>query len=297
MSTDHAWREWGERDPYFAVITDPGFRRDALDERALDRFFGMGEHHAKYVLDLARRHVDPRFAPRRILDFGCGVGRVLLPFAAHAELAVGVDISPAMLAEARLNAERRGVANVELLQSDDSLSLLQGQFDLVHSAIVFQHIDVQRGRRLFQRLLDVLAPGGIGAIQITYGKSRFPENYGLPPAPPPTVAPPPAPPAAAMVEVDVDGMPKSNGGWFARWRGVGAEVQREATTVPVPTVEAPAKAPTPPGVDPEMQMNPYSLSELAFMMQRAGVQKFFTTFTDHGGELGVFLFFQRPTKA
>jgi hypothetical protein len=45
--------------------------------------------------------------------------------------------------------------------------------------------------------------------------------------------------------------------------------------------------------DPQMLMNPYNLSEIAFLMQSSGVNKFDAEFTDHGGELGVFLFFRR----
>lgn len=268
MSTDRAWMEWGERDPYFAVITMPEFRKGSLDETARERFFEMGERHARYVIDMARLHVSADFKPRRVLDFGCGVGRVLLPLAKHAESAVGVDISPAMLEEAKLNAARWALPNVRLLQSDDSLSLVDGEFDLVHSAIVFQHIDVPRGRRLFQRLLELLAPGGIAAIQITYGKSKYADSFGVPP---------PEPSALDLPALDPV-QPKS---WFARWRGRSVDASAE-------------RAVTPPGRDPEMQMNPYSLSELAFMMQGAGIQKFHASFTDHGGELGVFMFFQRP---
>ena len=46
-------------------------------------------------------------------------------------------------------------------------------------------------------------------------------------------------------------------------------------------------------VDPEMQMNSYSLNELLFMVQSAGARELHATFTDHGGELGVFLYFRR----
>ena len=49
--------------------------------------------------------------------------------------------------------------------------------------------------------------------------------------------------------------------------------------------------------DPEMQMNPYQLSELAFLLQSAGIPGFQAQFTDHGGELGVFLFFKKPAAA
>ena len=43
-----------------------------------------------------------------------------------------------------------------------------------------------------------------------------------------------------------------------------------------------------------MQMNYYNLSELMFILQRAGVQQVHTEMTDHGGALGAFLYFQKP---
>ena len=34
MSTDRAWNEWGEKDPYFGVLTDDKFRRRNLTDEA-----------------------------------------------------------------------------------------------------------------------------------------------------------------------------------------------------------------------------------------------------------------------
>src|SRR5258708_37829538 len=85
MSTDVAWEEWGRRDPYFGVITDPKFRRGGLNEDAKREFFGDGETLVKYLFATIQRHIDPQFAPKNILDFGCGVGRLLVPFARLAE--------------------------------------------------------------------------------------------------------------------------------------------------------------------------------------------------------------------
>jgi hypothetical protein len=48
------------------------------------------------------------------------------------------------------------------------------------------------------------------------------------------------------------------------------------------------------GVDPVMQMNPYNMNSILFLMQENRVARFYADFTDHGGELGIFLFFQRP---
>lgn len=241
MTTDAAWEEWGRRDPYFGVITNPKFRRVGMDEEAKREFFSDGESLAHYVLSTIKSHIDSQFAPRTVLDFGCGVGRLLVPFARVAEEVVGVDVSPSMLEEARRNCDERQLSNVRLLLSDDHLSSLNGTFDLIYSFIVFQHIPVNRGRSLFGKLLRHLRPGGVGAIHLTYSKTRFASTHG--------VAPPQTPPPATTPR-----------------------------TIPV-------------GADPEMQMNPYNMNEILFLMQCQGVQRIYIEFSDHGGELGVFIFF------
>lgn len=239
MNSDLDWIRWGERDPYFAVITDPRYRSDRLTEDARRDFFETGRWHARHVLEACKRMLGASFAPQRALDFGCGVGRVALPLAGLVEQVTAIDVSPAMLEEGRRNARAQGIGNIEWQLSDDTLSAVQGVFDLVHSCITFQHIDIVRGRVLFGRLLELLAPGGAGAIQITYAKSRHADSFGQPP---------------------------------------------QATLQPPRSVQ---------GADPAMQMNAYNLGELAFVMQTAGIRRFQAEFTDHGGELGVFLYFGR----
>jgi len=149
MSTDIAWEEWGRRDPYFGVITNPKFRRSELNDHSKREFFESGQSHAHGVLTTIRRFIDPGFAPRTVLDFGCGVGRLLIPFAKVADEVVGLDVSPSMLKEARRNCDEHGLSNIRLLDSDDSLSTVTGTFDLIHSCIVFQHIPPERGRAIF----------------------------------------------------------------------------------------------------------------------------------------------------
>jgi 2-polyprenyl-3-methyl-5-hydroxy-6-metoxy-1,4-benzoquinol methylase len=251
MSTDLAWEEWGRRDPYFGVITDPKFRRSEMDGYIKREFFQSGESHAHGVLNTIRRYVDPGFTPRTVLDFGCGVGRLLIPFAKIVDEVVGLDVSPSMLREARRNCDEHGLRNVRLLDSDDSLSTLTGSFDLIHSCIVFQHIPAERGRTIFSKLLQHLRPGGVGAVQLTYSKTRFASTHGIAPAVPATV--------------------------------VSSGTDTRSSETPIPSI--------PNGADPEIQMNPYNVNEILFLMQCHGVQQFHIEFSDHGGELGVFLFF------
>lgn len=256
LGTDQAWEEWGRRDPYFGVVTHPKFRRHALTVEARQEFFGSGEVHVRFVLDYIRHFIDREFKPTRVLDFGCGVGRTLIAMAAAAPEVVGVDVAPSMLEEARLNCAARGVTNVTLSLSDDTLSTLTGDFDLIHSCIVFQHIPVERGRAIFAGLLRLLRPGGIGAVHVTYAKTRFADSHGADPSPPPAPGPASAAPAQARPQ------------------------EPDAPPAPEP--------------DPEMQMNSYNLNEILFCLQQSGIVRFHVDFTDHGGELGVFLFFQKP---
>ena len=166
--TDKQWERFGATDPYFGVVTHPKYHKQNLTDSDRAEFFASGTALVAEVFATVRRHLDPAFSPSRVLDFGCGVGRLVIPFAAHAAEVVGVDVSPSMLKEAEANCRRAGVNNVVLLRSDDSVGVLGGTFDLIHSYIVFQHIPVARGERIFSRLLDRLQPGGIGAVQFTY---------------------------------------------------------------------------------------------------------------------------------
>jgi len=271
MSTDLEWEKWGRQDPYFGVLTLDRFRAARLDDTARAEFFASGQSHVDGVLRSCRRYIDSTFKPRRVLDFGCGVGRLLIPFAAVAEHVVGVDVSMSMLAEARKNCDERGLTNLSFVASDDALSQVQGLFDLVHSAIVLQHIEVPRGLRFVRRLIECMAPGGIGALQLTYAKACHADSFGQPPKPPGGERAVPSTPGAARA--------------LERLR----RRARPATTSSASNPD--------PAADPQMQMNPYNLSEIAFLMQTAGIASFHTEFTDHGGELGVFLFFRKPAQS
>lgn len=165
---DRTWRPFGRMDPYYGVCSDDRFRADRMDAEARRAFFQSGEEHVGWVMDAVRRTVVPGFNPSRILDFGCGVGRLVLPFARIAEEVVGADIAPEMLAEAQRNSEKAGLDNTSFVRVDDSLNTVTGRFDLVHAFIVFQHIPPARGEQIALSLVEKLAPGGVAALHFTY---------------------------------------------------------------------------------------------------------------------------------
>lgn len=107
----------------------------------------------------------------RVLEIGCGVGRLLRPLAPRVAQVVGVDISEEMLRRARERCASLG--NVELKRTDGRLEFLaDGAFDFVYSHIVFQHLPRKAyAERYFREAYRLLVPGGIFRVQVD-GRSR-----------------------------------------------------------------------------------------------------------------------------
>lgn len=168
-NTDHEWEKFGQTDPYFGVLSQDKFKTDHLTAATKQEFFDSGTSHVRAILATVHHFLDPNFQPHRALDFGCGVGRLVIPLAGVAQEVVGVDVSAAMLQEAQRNCADQSLKNVWFALSDDDLSQVEGRFNFIHSFIVFQHIPVRRGERLFEQLLARLEAGGVGVVHFTYG--------------------------------------------------------------------------------------------------------------------------------
>jgi 2-polyprenyl-3-methyl-5-hydroxy-6-metoxy-1,4-benzoquinol methylase len=260
MDTDKAWEQWGRSDPYFGVLTDEKYRSHNLSKEAKADFFATGQDHVRHVLDVCRRHFDAAYTPHRVLDFGCGTGRLTIPFAEIAREVVGVDVSDSMLAEAGRNCAARGIVNALFTKSSDDLALVPGMFDLVHSFIVFQHIPTSRGIRLLELLLARLQAGGLAAVHLTYSKTSFRSSGGKSP---------------------LAGRPVA-----ATLQRLGRQVERTLRR----SIRGNRYA------DPEMQMNFYDANSLLFRIQDLGVREAFVEFTDHGGALGTMLYLRKPAS-
>jgi SAM-dependent methyltransferase len=176
---DRDWETWGKRNPYFGVIADSKFLRANLNDDSLDEFFASGEHHVEHVYRVIRANVRPDFQPVRALDYGCGVGRLVVPLAKRSQEVVGIDVSPSMLVHARENCEKFGAVSARLMHVDEMGSLAPASFDLVHCALVFQHIPTSRGELILRKLIDLLAEGGVGAIHFPYSDTRSALERGI----------------------------------------------------------------------------------------------------------------------
>ena len=169
INSDKAWISFGKNNAYYGVITDDKYLDQNLTEEAYDQFFTSGYKYVEDVFTLINKYYGLDEAPTRVLDFGCGTGRLAIPFAKKAVEVIGLDVSTQMLKEAEKNAKKYQMENVRFLQSDDRLSAVKDQkFDLINSYIVLQHINTKRGEKIVENLISMLKQGGIGVLHLTY---------------------------------------------------------------------------------------------------------------------------------
>jgi ubiquinone/menaquinone biosynthesis C-methylase UbiE/DNA-binding HxlR family transcriptional regulator len=138
------------------------------NREAAERFFA--EHAGRWdeirSLHVPEREVEAAILARAgegpfraMLDVRTGTGRMLELFADRYERAVGIDTSPAMLAVARANLERAGIAHARVRLGDGTnLPVLRDSFDLVVIHQVLHFLDDPD--RALAEAASALAPGG-----------------------------------------------------------------------------------------------------------------------------------------
>lgn len=110
---------------------------------------------------VARQHRDLR-AAKRILDFGCGCGRVLRQWTDLQGVQVfGTDYQHRLVAEAH---RLLPFAHVSVNGLQPPLPFLDESFDLVYSLSVFTHLDEEQQIAWRDEIRRVLRPGGLWVL-------------------------------------------------------------------------------------------------------------------------------------
>jgi trans-aconitate 2-methyltransferase len=122
-------------------------------------YLQFGDERTRPARDLLAQV--PLTSARKVVDVGCGPGNstaLLLTRFPDADI-VGIDSSPAMIAEAR-----RSVPDARFVEADASVWLPPADTDLVFANAIYQWIPDHL--TLFPRLLARLQPGAVAAIQM-----------------------------------------------------------------------------------------------------------------------------------
>ena len=118
------------------------------------------------------------WAPTHMLDYGCGVGRMVPHLMSVAQRYTGMDISPYALAHAKAGF---GNSDVEFSDAAELSKTASDTFDLIWTCTVLQHVvDPEEVTDLLSQFRRVLRPGGhlliteaMGDIETPYPHIRF----------------------------------------------------------------------------------------------------------------------------
>lgn len=157
------WEELGRVDPLWAVLVRPERRHGGWP---VDEFFATGVEHVDHVVrQLKASDLD---LGDRVLDFGCGVGRLSNALADRARDVTGIDIARSMIDEA--NRRNRNPGRVRFVHYDGrTLPFEDDSFDCVVSLISIQHSPPAVQLACLVELQRVVRPGGALAVQIPIG--------------------------------------------------------------------------------------------------------------------------------
>ena len=166
-------------------MTDPNGRLPSLDPetvRAQNRAFWearghapartafsatlMSEHrrynayiHAAEVAYLER--VLPLSPSLRVMDLGCGEGRLTLALAPRVGRAVGFDLSTSLVARATEEARRQGLENTHFEARALGEPFGAERFDVVLLSGVLNYLDDAAAQGALERASEALVPGGL----------------------------------------------------------------------------------------------------------------------------------------
>ncbi len=153
------WEAFAREHAEYYVLT--GIGRSA-GPAAIEQFFESGREAAAAVM---RDVADLLPSHELAVEFGCGVGRLLIPMARDFERLIGVDIAPTMIEKLNANCRRFDVQNVTGVLADEPWERSCAA-DLIYSWLVFQHIeDIGIIKNSVHRFTAALKPGGMALLQ------------------------------------------------------------------------------------------------------------------------------------
>lgn len=158
-----AWDGFGRTDPLWAIIAWPEKKGGRWEKEA---FFQMGIEEVDGLMDDIEM-LGVKVRRKRVLDFGCGVGRVTQALADHFEEVCGLDIAPSMLALANQYNRHGNRCRYVLNEYDHMRMFPSDHFDCIYSHLTLQHIEPRYTRRYIQEFCRILAPEGLLVFQQT----------------------------------------------------------------------------------------------------------------------------------
>lgn len=161
LASNQEWKQWGRRDPLFAVSSWPGREREGSCPWTDQEFYALGADFDDF--DSHWRGYGR--GQRSCLEIGCGAGRITNRLAVNFERVIATDVSEGMLEYAQAHVH---APNVDWHLTDgESLPCADAGVSAVFSCHVFQHLpNFKAGAAIFAEVHRVLEPGGSFMIHL-----------------------------------------------------------------------------------------------------------------------------------
>jgi SAM-dependent methyltransferase len=174
--TSFYWRNAAStpHEMYWSVLTQKQWNRELTgDDRG--QFVATGKRYADRVLGLYEEYSGRSVANLTCIDFGSGVGRLAINFAARVGQVHAVDFSESHLQELQHNAAMfTGASRIAVWPIRQPADLDQlPQVDLVYSFIALQHNTPPVIAAMMRALLDHLRPGGYAFLHVTLAVAGY----------------------------------------------------------------------------------------------------------------------------
>jgi nucleoside-diphosphate-sugar epimerase/ubiquinone/menaquinone biosynthesis C-methylase UbiE len=166
--TKKIWNEKGNENPDYYSNFYKHFDKDISSSQALSE--GKADYARLVLADPLLRVSLGEMQNKRVLDFGCGVGRITESFANDFGEVEGVDIAPSMLLEAGNRLKK--VENVMFVEIDgEHLPYKDNYFDFIFSNLTLQHVPGYDSLEIIlEEMYRTLSHSGIAKIQLGTGR-------------------------------------------------------------------------------------------------------------------------------
>jgi SAM-dependent methyltransferase len=158
-------KDWDRR-----AKVDPLYWVAATEEADETSYVESAGKDSKAFIDGLKGRVS---ASIRVLDVGCGIGRMTAPIADHFDSVVGVDVSEEMIEQAkRLHGDQPNL-NFAVNNGTDLSEFPDEHFGLALSYSVLPHLPPEVVESYFREINRVLIPGGWFRYQFWVGPERM----------------------------------------------------------------------------------------------------------------------------
>lgn len=169
-----SWEDKAKINPLFAVMSDDIFKESGVEftEEQLAVFYEQGERFWKrWLQSLGWDKYD--LSQLKIMEYGCGMGRIINQAAIVGFKSTGVDISASQLDFARKFCPNANKIDFLLLDNSGRIPIPDESFDIVYSYAVLQHIKESSAlKKAIGEICRTVKKGGRIRVQV-----RSQHNY------------------------------------------------------------------------------------------------------------------------